>query len=98
MLIDNEFMAFDPTTQKTETAATIARVLGARAKLDKNVGWHKSISNTEINGVSGLKLARSFDLLDKNCDANTLNNKDVTTLTAKTASAFGATAHAPTTA
>ena len=80
MLIDNEFMAFDPTAKKTETAATIARVLGARAKLDKNVGWHKSISNTEINGVSGLKLARSFDLLDKNCDANTLNNKDVTTL------------------
>lgn len=80
MLIDNEFMAFDPTTKKTETAATIARILGARAKLDKNVGWHKSISNTEINGVSGLKLARSFDLLDKNCDANTLNNKDVTTL------------------
>lgn len=80
MLIDNEFMAFDPTTKKTETAATIARILGARAKLDKNVGWHKSISNTEINGVSGLKYARSFDLLDKNCDANTLNNKDVTTL------------------
>ncbi|HHK6004188.1 TPA: phage tail sheath subtilisin-like domain-containing protein [Neisseria subflava] len=80
MLIDNEFMAFDPTTKKTETAATIARILGARAKLDKNVGWHKSISNTEINGVSGLKFARSFDLLDKNCDANTLNNKDVTTL------------------
>nr|DAN55178.1 MAG TPA: sheath tube [Bacteriophage sp.] len=80
MLIDNEFMAFDQTTKKTETAATIARVLGARAKLDKNVGWHKSISNTEINGVSGLKFARSFDLLDKNCDANTLNNKDVTTL------------------
>lgn len=80
MLIDNEFMAFDPATKKTDTAATIARVLGARAKLDKNVGWHKSISNTEINGVSGLKFARSFDLLDKNCDANTLNNKDVTTL------------------
>lgn len=80
MLIDNEFMAFDPATKKTETAATIARILGARAKLDKNVGWHKSISNTEINGVSGLKFARSFDLLDKNCDANTLNNKDVTTL------------------
>lgn len=80
MLIDNEFMAFDPTTKKTEPAATIARILGARAKLDKNVGWHKSISNTEINGVSGLKFARSFDLLDKNCDANTLNNKEVTTL------------------
>lgn len=80
MLIDNEFTAFDPTAKKNDTAATIARVLGARAKLDAQVGWHKSISNTEINGVSGLKFARSFDILDANCEANTLNNADVSTL------------------
>ena len=61
-------------------AATIARVLGARAKLDAQIGWHKSISNTEINGVSGLKFARSFDILDANCEANTLNSADVSTL------------------
>lgn len=80
MLIDNEFTAFDPVAKATAPAATIARVLGARAKLDAQTGWHKSISNTEINGVSGLKYARSFDLLDPNCDANTLNNSEVTTL------------------
>ncbi|EGZ47743.1 phage tail sheath subtilisin-like domain-containing protein [Neisseria wadsworthii] len=80
MLIDNEFMAFDPGASASATAATIARVLGARAKLDAQVGWHKSISNTVINGVDGLKYARSFDLLEKNCEANTLNNDDVTTL------------------
>lgn len=80
MLIDNEFTAFDAAAKKNDTAATIARVLGARAKLDAQVGWHKSISNTEINGVSGLKFARSFDILDANCEANTLNNADVSTL------------------
>ena len=80
MLIDNEFMTFDPTSRASAPAATIARVLGARAKLDRIAGWHKSISNTEINGVSALKFARTFDLLDKNCEANTLNNADVTTL------------------
>ncbi|HGO8672070.1 TPA: phage tail sheath subtilisin-like domain-containing protein [Neisseria meningitidis] len=80
MLIDNEFMTFDPTSRESAPAATIARVLGARAKLDRIAGWHKSISNTEINGVSALKFARTFDLLDKNCEANTLNNADVTTL------------------
>ena len=80
MLIDNEFLSFNTTTQQTDTAATIARVLGARAKLDAQIGWHKSISNTEINGVSSLKYPRSFDILDANCEANTLNNADITTL------------------
>lgn len=75
MLIDNQFIDDDGND-----LATIARILGARAKLDGQIGWHKSISNTEINGVTKLKLVRSFDLLDKKCDANTLNNSDVTTL------------------
>lgn len=75
MLIDNLFINSDG-----DDVATIARVLGARAKLDSLVGWHKSISNTEINGVTQLKFARSFDLLDKKCDANTLNNAEITTL------------------
>ncbi|OWP26885.1 phage tail sheath subtilisin-like domain-containing protein [Eikenella corrodens] len=80
MLIDNDFLAFDTAAKANKPAATIARVLGARAKLDTQIGWHKSISNTEINGVSALKYGRTFALLDKNCDANTLNNADVTTL------------------
>ena len=80
MLVDNDFLGFDPVAKKDISACTIARILGARAKLDSQIGWHKSISNTAINGVTGLKYARSFDLLDKNCDANTLNNADVTTL------------------
>ena len=80
MLIDNDFLAFDTAAKANKPAATIARVLGARAKLDTQIGWHKSISNTEINGVSALKYGRTFDLLDKNCDANTLNNADITTL------------------
>lgn len=74
MLIDNEFV------DGSATQATIARVLGARAKLDSQIGWHKSISNTEINGVTKLKHPRSFDLLDRDCEANILNNNEITTL------------------
>lgn len=78
MLIDNEFMAY----QKGEaaTAATIGRILGARAMLDTAAGPHKSISNAEIQGVSALKYPRSFGLLDINSEANTINNADITTL------------------
>ena len=67
-------------TNTVTTAATIARILGARAMLDEKVGPHKSISDTEIQGVSALKYPRSFGLLDINSDANTINNLDVTTL------------------
>ena len=67
-------------TNTVTTAATIARILGARAMLDEKIGPHKSISNTEIQGVSAIKYPRSFGLLDINSDANTLNNLDVTTL------------------
>ena len=67
-------------TNTVTTAATIARILGARAMLDEKVGPHKSISNTEIQGISALKYPRSFGLLDINSEANTINNLDVTTL------------------
>lgn len=80
MLIDNEFMGFDTAGKKQESAATIARILGARAKLDDKQGWHKSISNTIINGVTALKHPRTYGLLSVNSDANTLNNANITTL------------------
>ena len=43
------FNGSQPFQVANQPAATIARVLGARAKLDQQIGWHKSISNTEIN-------------------------------------------------
>ncbi|MRN37210.1 phage tail protein [Neisseria sp. N95_16] len=80
MLIDGHFTAFNDATQQNDTAATIGRILGARAKLDDLIGPHKSISNTEILGVSGIQTPRTFGLLDKNSEANTINNADITTL------------------
>ena len=79
MLVDNECMALG-ASKNQETAATIARILGARAMLDQKIGVHKSISNTEIQGVSALKYPRSFGLLDINSEANTINNLNITTI------------------
>ena len=80
MIIDNDFTGFNPVSKQTEKAATIARILGARARLDDSMGWHKSISNTEILGVTGLKHGRTYGLMDKSSEVNTLNNADITTL------------------
>ena len=80
MLVDGDFTSFNDADESTGKAATIGRILGARARLDDSIGPHKSISNTEILGVSGLSNPRSFGLLDKNSEANTINNADVTVL------------------
>ena len=80
MLVDGDFTSFNDADKTTGKAATIGRILGARARLDDSIGPHKSISNTEILGVSGISNPRSFGLLDKNSEANTINNADVTVL------------------
>lgn len=80
MLVEGDFMAYNDANSTKESAATIARILGARARLDDTIGPHKTISNTEILGVSGIKTPRTFGLLDKNSEANTINNADITTL------------------
>lgn len=80
MLIDDNFTRFNPLTQSAEHAYTVARAMGLRAKIDQTEGWHKSLSNVAVNGVTGIDMGRSWALTDSNTEANFLNNKDVTTL------------------
>ncbi len=80
MLIDDDFTRINPLTNKPERAQTIARILGMRAALDQAYGWHKSISNSTIQGVTGIEKGRSYELTSPNTEANFLNNKDITTL------------------
>lgn len=80
MLIDDDFTRINLQTNKPERAQTIARILGMRAALDQTYGWHKSISNSTIQGVTGIEKGRSYELTSPNTEANFLNNKDITTL------------------
>ncbi|MNV71728.1 Phage tail sheath protein [compost metagenome] len=54
--------------------------MGLRAKLDEQVGWHKTLSNVAVNGVSGLSRDIYWDLQNPATDAGLLNAADVTTL------------------
>ncbi len=80
MLIDNDFTGFDAATSTTKTLHSTARALGLRAKIDHDIGWHKTLSNIEVNGVTGTVYDRSFDLMSSDTDANFLNSHDITTL------------------
>ncbi|WP_275286921.1 phage tail sheath protein [Halomonas elongata] len=80
MVIWPEFEAWDIDAGATKTVSAVARALGLRAKLDQTVGWHKTLSNIPVNGVTGISADVFWDLQSPDTDAGILNAADVTTL------------------
>ena len=80
MVIWPDFQNWSTTTNGTVTAPAVARALGLRAKIDQEVGWHKTLSNVAVNGVTGITADVFWDLQNPATDANYLNSNEVTTL------------------
>ncbi|NBB33789.1 phage tail sheath protein [Pseudomonas sp. BC115LW] len=80
MVIWPDFQNWNTTTNGTVTAPAVARALGLRAKIDQEVGWHKTLSNVAVNGVTGITADVFWDLQNPATDANYLNSNEVTTL------------------
>lgn len=80
MVIWPDFTAWDTATNATKTVPAVARALGLRAKLDEEQGWHKTLSNVDVNGVTGLSKDVYWDLQNPATDAGYLNAANVTTL------------------
>lgn len=80
MLIWPNLQAWDTATSATVEVPAVAYALGLRAKIDQDTGWHKTISNVAINGVTGISLDVSWDLQNPATDAGVLNEAGITTL------------------
>lgn len=80
MPIFGDFTSWNVTTNAAETLYATAKAVGLRAKLDNDIGWHKTLSNITVNGVSGLTKDVFWDLQDPNTDAGYLNSNEVTCL------------------
>lgn len=80
MVIWPDFVSWDTAANANVTAAATARAIGLRAKLDEEVGWHKTLSNVTVNGVSGITKGVYWDLQLPSTDAGYLNENEVTTL------------------
>lgn len=80
MVIWPDFTQWSTSTNANVTAPAVARAVGLRAKLDQEVGWHKTISNIPVDGVTGLSADVFWDLQNSATDANYLNSNEVTTL------------------
>ncbi|MEW5251201.1 phage tail sheath protein [Microbulbifer sp. 2201CG32-9] len=78
MIIWPDFLAWDGSVNSPDFAT--ARALGLRARIDQEQGWHKTLSNVVVSGVTGISADVHWDLQDPNTDAGFLNAADVTTL------------------
>ncbi|XWJ90614.1 phage tail sheath protein [Phytobacter ursingii] len=83
MVIWPDFLAWDTVSNATTTAYATARALGLRAYIDQSVGWHKTLSNVGVNGVTGISASVFWDLQESGTDADLLNQAGVTTLIRK---------------
>lgn len=83
MVIWPDFLAWDTVKNATSTAYATARALGLRAYIDQSVGWHKTLSNVGVNGVTGISASVFWDLQEPGTDADLLNEAGVTTLIRK---------------
>lgn len=88
MVIWPSFEKWDTTANATVVAPAVAVALGLRAKIDQEVGWHKTLSNVAVNGVTGISADVWFDLQNPATDSNYLNGNEVTTLVNETGYRF----------
>ncbi len=75
-----ELMLIWPRFENAFLGDTVARALGLRARIDEEIGFHKTISNVVVNGVTGLDRDVYFDLNDQDSDAGVLNDGNIVAL------------------
>lgn len=80
MVIFPNWVAWNTTTNAAVTVPATAYACGLRAKIDEETGWHKTLSNVGVNGVTGIDIDLTWDLQDPATDVGFLNEKDVTAL------------------
>lgn len=83
MVIWPDFQTWDTVASATVTSWAVARALGLRARIDEEIGWHKTLSNLPVGGVTGLTKDVFWDLQDPATDAGYLNAEEVTALIRK---------------
>ncbi|ESZ86320.1 MAG: tail sheath protein [Blastomonas sp. CACIA14H2] len=75
-----ELMLVWPNFTNQFAGDAVARALGLRARIDEEQGWHKTLSNVAVDGVSGIDKSVYFDLQDATTPAGVLNDGQVTTI------------------
>ena len=75
-----ELMLLWPNFTNQFAGDAVARAMGLRARIDEEQGWHKTLSNVAVDGVTGIDKSVYFDLQDATTPAGVLNDGQVTTM------------------
>lgn len=85
---DRELMLIWPNWTGDFAGDAVARAMGLRAAIDQSQGWHKSISNVSVGGVTGISKDLFFDIQDDTTEVQALNDANITTLVRSPAGGF----------
>jgi len=80
MLLWPDFLSWNTVTSSNDEISSVATAMGLRAHLDATYGWHKTLSNVPVQGVTGVSKDVSWMLQSMNTDAGYLNEHEITTL------------------
>lgn len=78
---ERELMLLYPDGKRgSDQVHAAALAMGLRARIDREMGWHKTISNVPLSSVTGITQAMSYDFEDMTSDAGVLNAAAITAL------------------
>jgi len=83
-----ELMLLWPNWSGDFAGDAVARALGLRAQIDEQQGWHKTLSNVAVGGVTGVSQSLFFDIQDESTDVSALNDAQITALVRSPAGGF----------
>lgn len=78
---ERELMLLYPDAKRGAAGVhAVALAMGLRARIDKEQGWHKTLSNVPLSSVTGIAQPISWDFEDMTTDAGVLNQAAITAL------------------
>lgn len=80
MPIHGDWTAWDTTANASIKLDACLKAAAMRAFIDKEIGWHKTLSNVGVTGVDGMTKALFWDLQDPDTEVGLLNANEITAL------------------
>ena len=80
MLIHGDWTAWDTTANASVRLDAPLKAAALRALIDKEIGWHKTLSNVGVTGVDGMTKHLFWDLQDPDTEVGLLNASETTCL------------------
>jgi hypothetical protein len=80
MLVHADWTAWDVAANASVKLDACLKAAAMRALIDKEIGWHKTLSNVGVTGVDGMTKSLFWDLQDPDTEVGLLNANEITAL------------------